>query len=190
VTTAAVLLAAGTGSRFKGDTHKLLAGLHTSTVGETSLAAVLRAGFNEVIVVFGAVEFPTPPGVTRLHNPDFAAGQATSLHRAITHARAKRHSAVVVGLADQPFVPTTAWLSVAAETGTPIAVASYDGARRNPVRLAKSVWTLLPPVGDEGARTLMRLHPELVTAVPCTGSAADIDTLEDLRRWNSSTNLL
>jgi CTP:molybdopterin cytidylyltransferase MocA len=51
--------------------------------------------------------------------------------------------------------------------------------------LHRDVWPLMPTSGDEGARPLLRAHPDWVQAVACLGSAADIDTLEDLARWKS-----
>jgi molybdenum cofactor cytidylyltransferase len=183
-----VLLAAGGGSRFAGSGpgHKLTATLRGRPVVEWSLEQLLRAGFDDVVVVTGAVELHVPDGVAALHNARWAEGQATSLALAIDRARHHALGAVVVGLADQPFVLAEAWRAVAAAPGA-IAVATYDGRRGNPVKLDASVWDLLPVEGDAGARVVIGMRPELVTEVACAGSPADIDTLEDLRRWNSPT---
>ena len=64
------------------------------------------------------------------------------------------------------------------------AVATYRGVRRNPVRLDREIWPLLPTSGDEGARVVMRERPDLVEAVACPGDPLDIDTVEDLSIWS------
>lgn len=186
--TAAVILAAGAGSRFSpGEDagHKLLADLHGHPVVWWSAVAARDAGIGPVWVVTGAANLAgaLPSGVVRLANPKWACGQASSLRTAVSRARQEGLEAVVVGLGDQPLVGAAAWRSVAASS-SPIAVATYNGKRRNPVRLASTVWELLPTVGDQGARSLMKQRPELVEEVPCVGEPADIDTREDLTRWS------
>ncbi len=114
-----------------------------------------------------------------IHNSQWEEGIATSLQHAVTRARQLELGAIVVGLGDQPLVPSAAWRAVAASTAA-VAVASYGGARRNPVRLASSVWDDLPRSGDEGARVLMRSRPELVEEVACSGDPFDVDTLDDI----------
>jgi CTP:molybdopterin cytidylyltransferase MocA len=189
VTTSAVLLAAGGGSRFAGSTHKLLAELDGVPVFRRALDHLLEAGFEHVVVVTGAVDLDiSAPGIAVVHNPDWSQGQAGSLQLAIAAAIGHGSEFVVVGLADQPFIPAAAWRAVATSSSTaPIVVATYDGVRGpNPVRLSRSVWSHLPTQGDEGARPVMRLHPEWIDEVACLGSAADIDTLEDLGSWTNS----
>jgi len=184
MTTAAVLLAAGGGTRFRADDHNLVTVLRDRPVYQHALAAAIAAGLDEVVVVVGAVALELPKGVTVVRNEQWADGQATSVQAAVRHATGAGHDAVVIGLADQPFIAPEAWRTVAATDG-PIVVATYDGRRGNPVRLHRDVWPLLATSGDEGARTLMRSHPDLVREVACPGDPADIDTVEDLQRWNS-----
>ena len=185
--TVAVVLAAGAGSRFQGDTHKLLAPFRSTTVIDVVLDNVERAGFERVIVVTGAADIPSElldrPGFQVVSNPRWAEGQATSLQAGLAAAKALGADAVVVGLGDQPLVTAECWQRVAAGR-SPITVATYDGQRGNPVRLESSVWHMLPTDGDVGARHVLGQYPELISEVACKGSSADIDTQEDLDQWN------
>lgn len=179
-----MILAAGAGSRFAGDDHKLLTVVRGKPIVRHAVDAAREAGFDEVIVVSGAVDLVAvmPDDVTILHNERWDDGQATSLRAAVAYADARRHGAIVVGLGDQPGVPPAAWRAVA-DAGSDIAAADFGRGPRPPVRLSAAVWSSLPVSGDEGARALMRQRPEMVESVSCEGDPADVDTLEDLRRW-------
>jgi len=184
----AVLLAAGGGSRFSGATHKLHAsvGANRSLLAQAAATAV-AAGIGPVAVVVGAVApcADLEPEVSVITNTRWSEGQATSLQAALAWAADMGHGEIVVGLGDQPGLTATAWRSVAAAHATPIAVATYDGRRGHPIRLAAAVWPDLPTEGDTGARALLRARPALVTEVPCDGDPTDIDTVADLDTWLS-----
>jgi CTP:molybdopterin cytidylyltransferase MocA len=205
IETAVVILAAGAGSRYDGPGHKLSAPLPAdptiadnghrgqTTVIERALRHALAAGIGPVIVVTGAAPDVVPPAIADhlvlRHNDRWADGQLSSLLVGMDAAGELGADAIVVGLADQPGIAPSDWRAVAGSAGS-IVVATYAGRRANPVKLDNEaqqlIRTLLPGTGDEGARALMRLRPELVREVPCTGSPDDIDTEEDLRRWQNS----
>jgi CTP:molybdopterin cytidylyltransferase MocA len=194
VSAAAVLLAAGGGSRFAasgGAGHKLLASYRGRAVVEHAIVHAADA-LELVYVVWGAIELPVPSTtahVQLVENQRWRNGIATSIQAGITRAREDGHDAVVVGLGDQPLITPAAWRAVGAATDHPVAVATYDGVRGNPVRIAAPAWPLLPCAGDAGARVLMRARPDLVVEVPCDGSALDIDTIDDLRQPSGSKDV-
>ena len=188
MSTAGVLLAAGAGVRFAGPQHKLLATIEGRAVVSRSLDSLREASLDAMAVVTGAVDLSgvlaaAGGDIDMISNERWESGIASSVRCAARWAAAGGHEAVVVGLADQPFVTPAAWRAVAGCEAL-IAVAAYGGRRGNPVRLARPIWPLLPSGGDEGARTLMRRYPESVVPVACEGHPDDIDTVEDLRRWS------
>ncbi|MFZ2057173.1 MAG: nucleotidyltransferase family protein [Acidimicrobiales bacterium] len=189
---AAVILAAGAGTRFnQGDPDarpgaKLLAKARGRPLLAWAIAPALEADLDELVVVSGAVDLSgvVPDGATLLRNDDWSLGQATSLRVALDWCARQGHLSAVVGLGDLPGLTVDAWRTVAAARGGPIVFATYYGRRGHPVRLDAEIWLLLPISGDEGARSLANRRPELVTEVACEGRTVDIDTQEDLRRWS------
>ncbi|MXW43119.1 MAG: NTP transferase domain-containing protein [Acidimicrobiia bacterium] len=181
---AAVLLAAGAGTRFMGATHKLRAPFRGSTVVQHALAGALEARLDATYVVVGAVELRDliPEGVIVVQNHSWELGQATSLRAGVFVAENDGHDAVVVGLGDQPLIGAGVWQVVAQCSGD-LVTAVFGDSRSPPVKLGAAVWPLLPISGDAAARVLMQMSPERVMEVLCEGEPIDFDTLEDLKPW-------
>ena len=186
----AVLLAAGASSRFGGE--KLLAPFEGRPLIEATLGNLAGAPVEEVVAVLGPETGPLrgiceSHGARTVENPQWRRGQSTSVLAGLRAVRPGTRAAVVL-LADQPFVGAEAVerLVAAFGEGAEVAVATYEGRRRNPVLFSREVWPLLEDelAGDEGARGLLGRHPGLVVEVPCDGVAhpADVDTRGDLRR--------
>lgn len=186
----AILLAAGGGSRFGGG--KLIADFGGRPLVLAALDALSEAPVDETVVVLGADtgamrRICEPYEVRIVENGDWKLGQSTSVLAGLRACAAEARAAVVL-LGDQPLVGAGAVerLVAAFEGGARVAVATYGGRRRNPVLFARDVWALLEEemTGDEGARSVLQRHPDLVVEVPCdgVGDPTDVDTREDLRR--------
>jgi molybdenum cofactor cytidylyltransferase len=153
-----------------------------------ALDAATTSGLRPVVLVVGhhggAVARVAPEGVVVVRSRRWRRGIARSLRAALEALEPwAQVGAVAVGLADQPLVGADAYrrLAGAYHAGASLAVATYHGRRRNPVLLARTMWAQARELdGDEGARVLM---DDEAVEVDCTdtGSAADVDTLDDLR---------
>lgn len=187
---AGVILAAGTASRLGGGKQLL------SLAGRPVLAHVLdrarRAPLDPLLVILGAgadaiAAVVDLRGTTVVHNPDFAAGQSTSV-RAAVQALSTDVDAALFLLGDQPGVDPAAITRIVEafrETGAPIVQPRYAEGRGNPVLIARSLFpALLELTGDTGARPLIKQHAEVVHLVDLRELPRpdDIDTPEDYAR--------
>ena len=161
---AAVVLAAGAGSRFGGPKQALLL--------PEVLRRVRESTVDDVLVVTGAHALETDAPVVRC--PEWELGPGASLRCGLAALDVDVEAGVVI-LADGPDLSpeavdrvVAAWRGGAGE----VVAASYGGDRGHPVVLARSVWNRIP---DEGARAL---EPVLV---PCDdlGSPGDVDIADE-----------
>lgn len=189
MTVAIAVLAAGRGSRLGGETAKPLLEWRGRPLVAWAVEAARASGLRPLVIVVGyqgdAVRavLPNDGALVVVGNPHWEEGIASSLQAALTALEPLTEvDAVCVGLADQPLVTAETYQRVAASDGE-IVVPYYDGQPGNPVKLARSLWhEAMKLRGDIGARALM--HDRVVSRLDCTGtgSAADVDTLDDLLR--------
>ena len=190
---AGLILAAGAGSRL--GQPKALLRLGDELLLDRSVRTLGQAGCAPVVVVLGAsgqeaAAAISSTGVEVVTNPDWATGMGSSL-RAGLASLPGRADAALVSLVDQPGVTaaTVERLVAAWRADGRAAVATYGGAPRNPVLLPAATWAQVAAsaVGDQGARAWLRAHPGQVSEVACddVGSADDIDTPADLRRFTT-----
>lgn len=186
---AAILLAAGSGSRFDpvGMKNKLLAPLADGCAVAVASAASLLAILPHVLAV-------VRPGAEQLCSelraigcevtvcPQANEGMGTSLAHAV--AQASDAAGWLVALADMPYLkPATIKALVdALRDGADIAAPLCNGRRGNPVAFGRTHLSyLLTLSGDVGARSLLQDYPVTLVEVDDPGVHLDIDLPQDLQ---------
>jgi molybdenum cofactor cytidylyltransferase len=193
---AAIILAAGASSRM-GQPKQLLAWNGRPLVRGAAEVA-LAAKLDPLLVVIGYAQAQVEEALAGLPlrliaNPDYAAGQSTSL-RAGIDALGQAADAVVVLLGDQPFVTVAIVEQLVDEwhsSGALIVAPTYAGQRGNPVLFARAIFPeLLTVQGDQGARTVLAADRARVRLVAFDDPRplADIDTPEDYERLLNRQN--
>ena len=193
--TAGIILAAGGSTRMGLAAQKPL----LMWRGEPFIRHIARtavgAGLSPVIIVAGAHTAEIRAAVsdlrvTVIHNPDWEAGQSTSLRCGLRALPDTIGSAVFL-LADQPQIPIELVKALGDQhtlSQSPIVAPLIDERRGNPVLFDRVTFADLQAVtGDVGGRAVFAKHP--IAYVPWHDGSLllDVDTPEDYRRLLEST---
>lgn len=188
-TLAAVIMAAGAGSRYEGN-YKLLEMIDGSPLIRQTAVHALAAGYNEVVVVVGSHGNEVRDALDGLslcivENGDWEQGQSTSMKCGMRALHSKPDGIAFI-LGDQPFVTpeTLQKISRTAEMYPEmIIVPTYKGRRGNPCVFPASVFDDLKEAeGDRGGRDVLKNHGKLCIAVDDVGILRDVDHHGDLTK--------
>jgi molybdenum cofactor cytidylyltransferase len=196
---AAVILAAGTASRYRAEGGEGATKLIAEVDGKPMVRHVVNAAMNSeafsVVVVTGHARDAVENALMGLpvqvrYNADYDSGIASSLRNGVLAAGPSVRGAIVM-LGDMPRVtPELLNKLIEAFGNNPNAravVPVFGGQRGNPVLLSKKIFGEVAKLtGDMGARKLLEGDGEVIEVpVDDVGVALDIDTpaaLEELRR--------
>lgn len=193
---ATVILAAGAGTRLGrpkqaepvGGVPMLLRSL-AQAAGQAGPVLVVTGAHAELVMQMLA-DLPGPLAAALggrlqvVHNPDWAAGQAGSLHASVRALPPEAEAAIWLPV-DQPFLDASllARLAAAWRAGADLAAPAAEGELRGaPALFDRSRWpALLEVQGDSGGRAVLRRCAAEVAAVPVpAGMLRDVDYPHDL----------
>ncbi|HSF83984.1 MAG TPA: selenium cofactor biosynthesis protein YqeC, partial [Anaerolineales bacterium] len=182
---AGIVLAAGKASRF-GRAKQVLEWRGETLVHRAARTA-LEAGLKPVVVVTGAYRTEIQTALADLqvelvHNPDWEAGQSTSVRAGVDALHEHGGSAVFL-LVDQPLVSTSLIQRLvethAASLG-PVIAPQAGGRRANPVLFDRRTFPeLLALEGDQGGRQLFSKYAPTWVTWHDESVLREIDTPED-----------
>ncbi|MFB6105169.1 MAG: NTP transferase domain-containing protein [Halobacteriaceae archaeon] len=184
---AGVLLAAGESTRYAGG-NKLLAEVDGDPVVVRAARTLCSAPIEACLAVLGHQAERVGPALADLPiettvNPEYEAGQATSVRRGVEWAMDVDADAAVLALGDMPWVTPETYEVVidAYHDGAEIVVPEYHGDRGNPVLFDATHFPALANVsGDSGGRQLFASHDVTRIPVEDPGVCRDVDEPADL----------
>ncbi len=188
--TAGVILAAGASTRMGHAAQKPLLLWRGEPFVRRIARTALSADLSPVVIVTGAyapeiraavADLP----VTLIHNPDWEAGQSTSVKCGLRALTDTIGSAVFL-LADQPQIPlelVKALRDQHAQSHSPIVAPLIDDRRGNPVLFDRTTFADLQSLtGDVGGRAVFAKHPIAYVPWHDANLLLDVDTPEDYQR--------
>lgn len=189
----AIVLAAGSGSRFGGG--KLMAPWRDGVLLDGALDAAFAAPVEAMHVVVGAdpavAAHAQARGARIVEAEDHALGLAASLKAGVAALPDDAAGALVL-LGDMPRVPHAVLppLVAAVQAGALAAAPTFEGRLGNPVALSAALFPKVMALeGDRGARALIEGLGEALVRIPApdAGILFDVDRPEDLGRTPLST---
>ena len=177
-----IILAAGQ-SRRMGKTNKLTKIWNGKPLVRHVFEAARTSNLDNVIVVSGyepAKIEALLAGAKIVHNPDFQTGMAGSI--SIGVEAVGRETGVMILLGDMPLI-TACYINNLLdrfnENPDSIVVATCNGVQGNPVLFGRNYFEALRTLeGDQGARRLIEISPNITKVEIGEAGARDFDTRE------------
>jgi molybdenum cofactor cytidylyltransferase len=182
-----IILAAGLSTRMKTD--KLSIVVRGRTVLQRVMGAATGSGLTSIHLVTSdrLAKSVKSPRVNIIINPAPACGMSSSMRLGISSLSERAVGAMIM-LGDQPLITSTVidmLLTKFDENPNNIIVPLKHGTRTTPVIFPEELFSELAEVtGDQGGRTVLKNHQDLILGVEMSShyNDLDIDRPEDLSR--------
>lgn len=186
---AAVVFAAGAGTRMQGRIKQLLP-WRGKTLVENAIAIATQSKVNETLVVLGAHAADIravvrQTGARVVLNREWADGHAASIRAGLNALPPGIDAAIFIN-ADQPWLTSQvidALIQRCRETDAPIIAPYYAGKRGSPVLFNRKYFFELARLqGEQGGRALLANYPVERIDFADASFGVDVDTLEEYNK--------
>jgi molybdenum cofactor cytidylyltransferase len=197
MTTAAIILAAGSSSRM-GESKQML-DIHGQKLLVKTVKTVLNSGIDNVVVVLGSNErahrdLIAGLSVYAVHHPEWEKGIGSSIKRGLVYITSKPSSpeAIIILVCDQPLLRSEHLAKLQAkyeETRKPIIASRYGQTPGVPALFHKSYYESLLALPDEqGAKKILLQNRHDVYEIDFPEGQIDLDTKADYESFLDGTS--